>query len=74
MDDVNKMKGFTEIHLTIEGEVSKDGSQQVHNKHGHNGDISNFLHAFLVWPGVRDQTDLQKNQLGIKSICGVSLW
>lgn len=37
--------------LTIEGEVAKDGSQQVHDKHGQNRDISNILHPFLGWTG-----------------------
>lgn len=39
----------TNMFFTIEREVAKDGSQQVHDKHGQNGDISNVLHAFLVW-------------------------
>lgn len=40
---------FYEVPFTIEGEVAKDGSQQVHDKHGQNRDISNVLHAFLAW-------------------------
>lgn len=32
---------------TIEGEVTKDSREQVHDKHGHDGNISNTLHAFL---------------------------
>lgn len=33
--------------LTIECQVAKNGSQEVHNKHGEKGDIWNHLHLFL---------------------------
>lgn len=44
-----KWFGFCEVLITIEGEVAKNGSQQVHDKHGQNRDIRNVLHAFLGW-------------------------
>lgn len=46
------------VLITIEGEVAKDGSQQVHDKHGQNRDIRNVLHAFLAWTEItRRQKD-----------------
>ncbi len=38
--------------LTVEGQVSKEGSQQVHDEHGQEGHIGNALHLFAgtaVW-------------------------
>lgn len=32
--------------LTVEGEVSEEGSQQVHDKHGQEGHVGNILHLF----------------------------
>lgn len=32
--------------LTVEGEVSEEGSQQVHDEHGQEGHIGNILHLF----------------------------
>lgn len=37
----------TEKCLTEEGEVAKESSNQVHDKHGQDGDIGNVLHTFL---------------------------
>lgn len=33
--------------LTVECQVAKNGSQEVHNKHGEKGDIGHHLHFFL---------------------------
>lgn len=35
-------------HLTVKGEVAEKSSQQVHDKHGQDGDVGNSLHALLV--------------------------
>lgn len=34
--------------LTIEGQISKQGSQEVHGVHDCNGDVGHMLHLFLV--------------------------
>lgn len=40
--------GFESLrYLTKKGEVTKKSSQQVHDKHGQDGDVGNTLHAFL---------------------------
>lgn len=33
--------------LTIKGEVAKDGSEQIHDKHPQDGHVGNGLHASL---------------------------
>lgn len=33
--------------LTIKGEVTKKSRQQVHDKHGQDGDVGHILHALL---------------------------
>lgn len=35
------------INLTKKGEVTKKSSQQVHDKHGQDGDVGDILHPFL---------------------------
>lgn len=35
------------LSLTIKSEVAKDGSQQVHDKHGQDGNICYVLHSTL---------------------------
>lgn len=33
--------------FTVKREVTKDGSEQVHDKHGQDGDVGNVLHTLL---------------------------
>lgn len=36
-----------EENLTIKGEVTKQGGEQVHDEHGHDGDVGHTLHSLL---------------------------
>ena len=40
---------ITKEVLTVKGEVTKDGGEQVHDEHGCYGNVGNCLHAFLGW-------------------------
>lgn len=40
-------------YLTEKGEVAKKSSQQVHDKHGQDGDVGDALHTFLGGAGVK---------------------
>lgn len=42
------------IRLTVEGQISEEGSQQVHDEHGQEGHVGNALHlstGTAVWEG-----------------------
>lgn len=41
------LSGVNRKYLTKKGEVTKKSSEQVHDKHGQDGDVGNSLHAFL---------------------------
>lgn len=41
------LKANETVLLTIKGEVAKDGSEQIHDKHPKDGDVGDGLHASL---------------------------
>ena len=47
---------FLSKRLTVEGQVSEEGSQQVHDEHGQEGHVGDTLHlsaGAAVWGGRR---------------------
>lgn len=49
-----RIKAFLSERLTVEGQVSEEGGQQVHDEHGQEGHIGNALHLLAgaaVWEG-----------------------
>lgn len=42
--------------LTIESQISKKGSQEVHDVHDRNGDVGHMLHLFLSGTEIRRYT------------------
>lgn len=49
---------FFLFFFTIKREVAEESSEQVHDKHGQDGDVGDGLHALLGSTGV------EKNQFG----------
>lgn len=41
--------GYSGKRLTIESEVAKEGSQEVHDIHDSNGDVGDTLHLLFGW-------------------------
>lgn len=35
--------------LTVEGQIAKYGSEEVHDEHAQDGNIANILHSPLCW-------------------------
>lgn len=48
---------MSEVALTVEGQVSKYGSEEVHGEHPQNGNIANVLHSSLGWALKRQKGD-----------------
>ena len=40
--------------LTVEGQVAKEGGQEVHGVHDQNGDVGHLLHALLGGTGGKE--------------------
>ena len=52
---------FLSKRLTVEGQVSEEGSQQVHDEHGQEGHVGDTLHlsaGAAVWGGRRGDVSL----------------
>lgn len=35
--------------LTVEGQISKYGGEEIHNEHAQDGDVADVLHSSLCW-------------------------
>lgn len=43
----------SQLCLTVEGQIAKQGSQEVHDVHNEDGDVGDLLHFLFRWAEIR---------------------